>query len=91
MGGDVEYRVSNDNADNDFKIKQNEDWAKLLCRTNFINIINWNKNGCLMCPRWFSKKYCFGNCKNKASHVPDNEVPEDKRKAYKTYLKKICS
>ena len=87
----MDDRVSNDNADKDFKMKQNEDWVKLFCGTNVIHIIKWNNNGCLMCPRWFSKNYCFEKYNYKASHVPDDEVPEDKRKAYKTYLKKICS
>ena len=44
-----------------------------------------------MCPRWFSKHYCFENCNYKESHVPNDEVPQDKRKEYKTYLKKIRS
>ena len=30
-GGEVDNRVSNDNADKDLKIKQNEDWAKVFC------------------------------------------------------------
>ena len=72
-------------------MKQNGDWAKVFCGTNVIHIINWNSNGCLMCLRWFSKHYCFKKCHYKTSHVPDDEVPEDKRKAYKTYLKKIRS
>ena len=63
----------------------------MFCRTNIIHIIKWNNNGCLMCPLWFSRKYCFRKCNYKASNVPDDEVPEDKRKAYKTYLNKICS
>ena len=54
-GAEAEDRVSNDNADKYFKMKQNEDWEKVFCRTNVIHIIKWNNNGCLMCPRWFSK------------------------------------
>ena len=53
LGGEEDGRVSNDNADKDFKIKQNEDRAKVFCRTNLIHRIKWNNNGCLMCPRWF--------------------------------------
>ena len=44
-----------------------------------------------MCPHWFSKHYCFENCNYKASHLPEDEVPEDNSKAYKTYLNKIRS
>ena len=85
----MDNRVSNDNEDKDLKMKQNEDWEKLFCEANVIHRIKWNNNGCLVCPCWFSKHYCFEKCNYKASHVPDDEVPEDKKKAYKTYLKKI--
>ena len=77
----MDNRVSNENADKDLKMKKNEDWAKVFCGANVIHRINWNNNGCLICPLWFSKHYCFENCNYKASHVPDDEVPEDKRKA----------
>ena len=52
-GREVDDRVSNDNADKDIKMKQNEDWENVLCRANAIHIIQWNNNGCLMCPQWF--------------------------------------
>ena len=44
-GGEVDGRVSNDNADNDFKMKINEDWAKVFCGTNVIHRIKCNNNG----------------------------------------------
>ena len=91
LGAEVDNRVSNDNAGKDFKMKKNEDWEKVFCRTNVIHRIQWNNDECLMCPRWFSDIYCFGTCNYKANHVPNNEVPEDKRKVYKTYLNKIHS
>ena len=91
MDGEVDNRVSNDNVDNDLKMKQNEDWAKVFYGANAIHRIKWNNNGCLIFPRWFSKHYCFENYKYKENHMPKDEVPEGKRKAYRTYLKKICS
>ena len=39
LGGEVDNRVSNHNADKDFKMKQNEDWAKVFYGTNFIHRI----------------------------------------------------
>ena len=39
LGGEVDDRVSNDNADNYFKMKKNEYWAKVFCRTNVIHRI----------------------------------------------------
>ena len=60
--GEVGDRVSNDNAKKDLKMKQNEDWEKVFCGANVIHRIKWNNNGCLMCPRWFKKNYCFDNC-----------------------------
>ena len=50
MGGEVDDRVSNNNADKDLKMKHNEDWAKAFCGANVIHRIKWNNNGCLMCP-----------------------------------------
>ena len=91
LGGEVDDRVSNDNADKDFKMKKNEDWAKVFRVDNAIHRIKCNNNGCLMCRRWFSKKYFFNNYNYKSSHVPNDEFPEGKSKAYKTYPKKICS
>ena len=38
-GGEEDNRVSNDNADKDFKMKQNEDWEKVFCGTNIIHRI----------------------------------------------------
>ena len=49
-GGEEDGRVSNDIEENNFKMIQNEDWAKVFCGTNIIHIIEWNNNGCLMCP-----------------------------------------
>ena len=42
--GEVDYRVSNDNAGKDFKMNQNEDWAKVFCGTNVIHRIKCNNN-----------------------------------------------
>ena len=39
LGGEVDGRVSNDNTDKDFKIKQNEDLEKVFCGTNIIHRI----------------------------------------------------
>ena len=37
LGREVDARVSNDNADKGFRIKQNKDWAKLFCRKSAIH------------------------------------------------------
>jgi len=42
-----------------------------------------------MCPRWHSKGDCFDDCRNKASYVPGNEVPDHEKYEYKKYLKKV--
>ena len=44
-GGEVDNRVSNDNADKNLKMKQNEEWPKVFCGANIINIIKWKRNG----------------------------------------------
>ena len=39
LGGEEDNRVSNDNADKEFKMKQNEDWAKVFCGNNVVHRI----------------------------------------------------
>ena len=63
----------------------------MFCGTNVVHRIKWNNIGCLMCPRQFSKHYCFEDCNYKSSHEPEGEVLQYKMKVYKTYLKKICN
>ena len=82
-------RVINEKADDDLKIKTGENWGKIFCGDKGKHRVKWNNDGVLMCPLWFSRQYCFGDCNNKESRVLDDKVPEGKRKEYKSYLKKI--
>ena len=81
-------KIINDKVDDDLKTKDDESWRMIFCGNNIKHRVTWSP-GVLMCPRWFPKQYCFGDCAHKASHVPDNKVPEGKRKTYKSYLEKI--
>ena len=46
-------------------------------------------NGKPMCTRYHSKFYCFDNCRNKATHIPSNSLPETTKKAYSEFIK-LC-
>ena len=59
----------------------------MFCGENTKHRVVWGD--AKMCPRWHSKQYCFKDCVNEASHVPDNEVPADKKAEYKEYLVKV--
>ena len=76
-----DVRVINEKADDDLKIK-------IFCSDKGKHRLKWNNDGVLMCPRWFSRHYCFENCNHKEIHVSDVKVLEGKRKEYKSYLEK---
>ena len=78
-------RILNTNQQEEFKIKKGEDW-KIFCGNKTQDRIDWNDDGCKMCPRWHSKGFCFPDCNNKASHVTKDKIPPGKAKSYKAYL-----
>ena len=43
----------------------------------------------LMCTRFHVKHICFNDCKNKNSHKPNSQVPEEKREEMRSYCKKV--
>ena len=65
LGGEEDGRVSNDNADKDFKMKQNEDWEKVFYGANVIYRIKCNNNGCLVCLLLVFITYLFEKCNYK--------------------------
>ena len=82
-------RVFNKKPIDEFKCKGEEDW-KLLCKAA-RHKPSWpdpSNPHCKMCHRFHSKQYCFPDCKNKASHVPREKVPDEKHKEYNAYLKR---
>ena len=83
-------RINNENMVEDFKMKENRSWGNVFCGNNACKRISWNGDEKIkMCPRWHSRGYCYPNCNNKASHVPDTEVPGAKRTEYRAYLKEV--
>ena len=80
-------QVKNADQIQEFKIRPGEDWRSVFCG-NPGDRVSWNDKE-RMCPRWHSKGFCFPNCNNKSSHVPEDKVTEIKKKEYRGYLKKI--
>jgi hypothetical protein len=72
----------------EFAMKGNEDWRK-FCGNTVQDRIDWNDDGCKMCPRWHSKDFCFVDCSHKASHVPKANIQQEKKKAGRSYLVKV--
>ena len=48
----------------------------------------WNDK-CVMRPRFHSCHYCFNNCNNAESHIPEDQIPQDMKKIYKKWHAKI--
>lgn len=76
----------NEHQVEEFKMKQGEDWKNDFSGKCIEHRPSWGKK--FMCPRWHTGGFCFKSCKNAESHVNDDKVPQDKRKEYRTFLKK---
>ena len=68
--------------------EEKEKFNEFFGGSNVCHRVSWRANS-RMCPRWFSKLYCFENCNNRESHVEASKVPAKKKKEYVDYLKKI--
>ena len=42
-----------------------------------------------MCTRFHIKHVCFKDCRQKDSHVPNSQVPEEKKVEMKNYISKV--
>ena len=82
-------KVNNEKMIEEFKMRDAESWKIVFCGGNVCKRVDWNSDGVTMCPRWFSKVHCFGDCDKEESHAPDTEVPKGKREDYRAYLKAI--
>ena len=83
--------IQNQTPNEEYKLLDGEEFSKMFGgRHNICHRIDW-PDGEKMCPRFHSKYYCFNNCKNKASHVPQSQVPPEQDKGYKRFLKKLRS
>ena len=80
--------LKNEEPNEAYKIKDGEDFLSVFGGNNLCHRVDWDGNS-KMCPRFHSKQYCFDNCKNKVSHVPKSQVPGNKDKEYKNFLKKV--
>ena len=89
-GGDEneQTRMIKNTGQVEFAMKGNEDWRK-FCGNTVQDRIDWNDDGCKMCPRWHSKDFCFVDCSHKASHVPKANIQQEKKKAGRSYLVKV--
>ena len=67
--------------------EEKEKFNEFFGGNNICHRVIWG-NKSKMCPRWFSKLYCFDNCSNRESHVEANKVPAKKKKEYDKYLNK---
>ena len=87
--GDQRSFVENTDPNDEYKLRDGEDF-KMLGGNNTCHRVDWNNNS-KMCPRWHSKLYCFSDCNNKDSHVPQCDVPVAMDAKYKRFLKKCRS
>eukprot|EP00957_Ditylum_brightwellii_P191108 14551275-Ditylum_brightwellii.AAC.1 len=69
-------------------MKEGKTWKGTFCGKCTDCKPNWNDN-CKMCPRWHINGNCFKDCKNAASHVPENEVSNAKELEFIEYMETV--
>ncbi len=79
--------VKNTSQPDEFKLLPGETW-----KDNFASILphdrpNWGPKE-KMCAWWMIKGDCFDNCSRKVSHVPNENIPNEKRVDFLTFMKK---
>jgi hypothetical protein len=78
-------KIVNQSALAAFRLLENENYKEVFANRHVEARPMWDDK-CRMCPRWHTLGYCFADCKHKASHVPEDEIPADHRTAYSEYL-----
>jgi hypothetical protein len=71
----------------EFKLTTGESWKE-----NFATILPHNQPVWMgkiwMCTRWHLKGDCYDNCARAVSHVTNNNIPDNKRAEFFTFLSK---
>ena len=70
----------------EFKMLPSETWFNNFSKKS--EGVQWDDE-CQICSRWFIVGRCYSDCKNAVSHVPKEEVPEEKFTDFEDYLK-LC-
>ena len=68
-------------------LKQGEDYSKVFAGKLLDERLMWDDT-CKMCTRFHVKKVCYKDCKFAASHKPDSQVPENKKKEMRGFCQK---
>ena len=87
-------RVKNNDQVEDFKMKPNESWKKdfvgQLCGDKpFWDSSKCSREDVKMCTRYHIRGDCFEDCYSRESHKPQKLIPNDRKEAMKTYIKKV--
>ena len=80
-------RDQNKSRNPKFALLPGEGWANIRDKC-LDSRPKWDEKR-FMCPRWHTKGDCFTDCNNVVSHVPVEEVPEEKQNEYIAWLAKV--
>ena len=83
-----ERMTKNEAPITEFLMSEGEDWRRDYAGKNTKDRPKWDKET-FMCVRWYVRGECFNDCNNKNSHSKADDVPQEKKDAFSTYLKKI--
>jgi hypothetical protein len=77
--------VKNNCQCTEFKLKEGELWTQFAG----MHLDNRAKmKGTIMCTHWHTRRDCFADCKNKASHVACSEIPSDAKQGHLRWMQK---
>jgi hypothetical protein len=74
----------------ELKLKVNEQYAKLISGKGVRERVKWDDTT-IMCVRYHINGRCVKHCKHAASHVPADQVPNEKKTDMITFLEKNAS
>ena len=77
-------RVSNEKMIAEWKLRPGEKYAKFAGEHLELRP---KVDGKYACTRWHVKGYCFANCKNKNSHFPSHDAPQDFKEQFEVWVK----
>ena len=75
--------------DDQIKLGATKQYSKIISGKGIKDCVKWDRNLCMMCVRWHINGRCVKHCKHSASHVPANQVPNEKKTGMISFVKKM--
>eukprot|EP00957_Ditylum_brightwellii_P111813 8528289-Ditylum_brightwellii.AAC.1 len=71
-------------------MKEGKTWKEMFCGKCANERLAWDDTS-RMCAHFQINGDCFEDCQNAASHVPENKIPQKKKKEFVTIMESACN